>query len=79
LAFETVWLYFTIIETKGKNGILPLEEIAALFDGEEARREVAEHRLEMGERNAAAQHVLNAEDPDKKGDELDHLEDVKAI
>ncbi|WWC72350.1 uncharacterized protein I206_106312 [Kwoniella pini CBS 10737] len=40
LAFEFVYLYFTVIETKGKNGPLPLEEIAALFDGTEAKDEV---------------------------------------
>jgi len=34
LAFELVYLYFFMIETKGKNGPLSLEEIAALFDGE---------------------------------------------
>lgn len=32
IAFEFVYLYFTVIETKGKNGPLPLEEIAVLFD-----------------------------------------------
>ena len=37
IAFEFVYLYFFVIETKGKNGPLPLEEIAQLFDGEEAR------------------------------------------
>ena len=32
LAFETVYLYFFMVETKG----LTLEETAALFDGEDA-------------------------------------------
>lgn len=32
LAFEFVFLYFFLIETLGKNGPLPLEEIAAIFD-----------------------------------------------
>ncbi|WRT66015.1 uncharacterized protein IL334_002966 [Kwoniella shivajii] len=40
LAFEFVYLWFTVIETKGKNGPLPLEEIAALFDGNEAKEDV---------------------------------------
>ena len=40
IAVEFVWLWFTIIETKGKNGPLPLEEIAMLFDGQEARERV---------------------------------------
>lgn len=67
IAFEFVWLYFTIIETKGPNGPLPLEEISALFDGEDARREIQQHRLEMGElpspgvdvesKDAAIEHV----------------------
>lgn len=33
LAFEVVYCYFFVIETRGRNGPLPLEEIAALFDG----------------------------------------------
>lgn len=33
IAFEFVFLYLYLVETKGKNGPLPLEEIAALFDG----------------------------------------------
>ena len=41
IAFEFVYLYFTVIETLGPNRRpLPLEEIAALFDGEEAREEI---------------------------------------
>jgi hypothetical protein len=40
LVFETVWLYFTIIETKGPNGPLPLEEISRIFDGKDAVSEV---------------------------------------
>jgi hypothetical protein len=37
LAFELVYLYFTVIETKN----LPLESIAALFDGEDVAQELA--------------------------------------
>ncbi|WWC92059.1 uncharacterized protein L201_007013 [Kwoniella dendrophila CBS 6074] len=40
LAFEFVYLYFTVVETKGKDGPLPLEEIAALFDGEDVTEEM---------------------------------------
>ncbi|WVQ93819.1 hypothetical protein IAU59_000897 [Kwoniella sp. CBS 9459] len=40
LAFEFVYLYFTVVETKGKDGPLPLEEIAALFDGQDATDEL---------------------------------------
>jgi hypothetical protein len=41
LLFEFVYLYFTVIETLGKNGPLPLEEISALFDGEEGSNKIA--------------------------------------
>lgn len=41
IGFEFVYLYFTLIETKGKNGPLPLEEIAALFDGDEGTKAIA--------------------------------------
>jgi hypothetical protein len=42
IGFEFVYLYFTVVETKGKNGHpLPLEEISALFDGDEVREDVA--------------------------------------
>lgn len=33
LAFEVVYCYLYVIETRGPDGPLPLEEIAALFDG----------------------------------------------
>lgn len=37
IAFEVVYMWFTIKETKGRDGPLPLEEIAALFDKEDSR------------------------------------------
>jgi MFS family permease len=77
LAFEFVWLYFTIIETKGPNGPLPLEEIAALFDGAEARQEIMDHRIEMGNRRAAQAALDAGEGEDAKGDlkgGMDHVE-----
>ena len=41
IAFEFGYLYWAVIETKGKNGqILPLEEIAALFDGEQTQEDI---------------------------------------
>jgi len=43
LAFEFGYLYFTVIETLGKNGPLPLEEISALFDGAEGSNKIARH------------------------------------
>jgi MFS family permease len=33
LAFEFIYCYFFVLETRGADGPLPLEEIAALFDG----------------------------------------------
>lgn len=39
LAFELVYVYFFIVETKG----LSLEETAALFDGHEATEAIAAH------------------------------------
>jgi hypothetical protein len=42
LAFECAYLFFTVVETKGKNGHpLPLEEISALFDGDAAKDDIA--------------------------------------
>jgi hypothetical protein len=36
------YLYFTLVETKGRNGHqLPLEEISALFDGDEVKDDIA--------------------------------------
>ncbi|KAL7418331.1 hypothetical protein Q5752_006789 [Cryptotrichosporon argae] len=64
LAFETVYFYFFVIETKGKNGPLPLEEIAMLFDGPRALDDVA--RAGHGALHDAA-GTPPAED-DKKGD-----------
>lgn len=55
IAFEFVYLYFTVIETKGKNGPLPLEEIAALFDGPQSFDNV--HRV--GQRAA---HLEGSDD-----------------
>jgi hypothetical protein len=43
IAFEFVYLYFTIIETKGEHGPLPLEEIAILFDAP-TKRDIAKGR-----------------------------------
>jgi hypothetical protein len=39
IAFELVFVYLFIVETKGRS----LEETAALFDGEEAEAAVAGH------------------------------------
>jgi hypothetical protein len=63
LAFEFGYLYFTVIETLGKNGPLPLEEIAALFDGEEGSNKIAQ------------QGAGGATGADKDGDR--HSDDIK--
>ena len=54
IAFELVFCYLYIIETKG----LTLEETAALFDGEEA--------LERIEHDANAQIALEVREDDEK-------------
>jgi hypothetical protein len=43
LAFEFVVLYFTVIETVGKNGPLPLEVTNFLFDGDDKRERLEAH------------------------------------
>ena len=53
LAFETAFLYFFIVETKG----LSLEETAALFDGEESQRAI----------DNAAHEIRHDDLPDEKG------------
>jgi len=68
IAFEFVWLWFTIIETKGKNGPLPLEEIAALFDGEEVRQEIAHANVELG-------RLDTARDDEKKAPDVEHVDE----
>jgi hypothetical protein len=54
LVFELVFVYFFIVETKGRS----LEETAALFDGEEAEAAITAH-------GAAATEVR--EDYEKQG------------
>jgi len=71
LVFETVWLYFTIIETKGPNGPLPLEEISRIFDGNDAVSLV--RRLEA----QTETYPGNVESHDEKKEmQLEHDEDV---
>ena len=71
LVFETVWLYFTIIETKGPNGPLPLEEISRIFDGKDAVSLV--RRLEAQPET----YPGNVESHDEKKEmQLEHDEDV---
>jgi len=69
LAFELVFLWRYMIETKGKNGPLSLEEIAALFDGNEGA-------IVAGANNAGheAQYSPQADEADQKGDLVEHNE-----
>lgn len=60
LAFEFVYLYFTVIETKGKNGPLPLEEIAALFDGAEGSQAIAAQGVGRAHAAEVEQHPEDA-------------------
>ena len=80
LAFEFVYLYFTVVETKGKNGSpLPLEEIARLFDGEDARPDVVLPTDEV--RRASDGTVLagvdSAEKKTEGGQGVEQLESVE--
>jgi hypothetical protein len=79
IAFEFCYLYWAVIETKGKDGPLPLEQIAALFDGEDAAQEVefyAAHAGRTGE--DAAGHKEKGEFDDEKL-EGSHVEDVQHL
>ncbi|ORY28816.1 hexose transporter [Naematelia encephala] len=82
IAFEFVYLWFTVIETKGKNGPLPLEEIAQLFDGDEKVAEL-EARTAAGMNAGPAAETDNpTEGYDEKGDEkaeLSHVEKVQSL
>ena len=73
-----VYLYFTVIETKGKNGLpRPLEEIAALFDGEQAVADLQHETADAaGEKNMMGSSLAEAGYGEKKadGDEV-HIED----
>jgi hypothetical protein len=62
LAFEFAFLWRYMIETKGKNGPLSLEEIAALFDGD--AQTVANTAQDHMDYNAS--NVMDVDD--KKGD-----------
>jgi len=69
LAFELAFLWRYMIETKGKNGPLSLEEISALFDGNEGA-------IVAGANNAGheAQYSPQAYEGDQKGDLVEHNE-----
>jgi len=59
LAFEFVYLYFTVVETKGKHGMaLPLEEISRLFDGDDAEVDLLDQGI-TADRRASDGTMLN--------------------
>jgi hypothetical protein len=73
-----VYLYFTVIETKGKNGLpRPLEEIAALFDGEQAIENLRHEAADPAdEKNMTGSGLPEAGYGDKKLDTNEvHIED----
>lgn len=69
IAFEFVFIYLYCVETKGKNGPLPLEEIAALFDGNAG--DVAAAVKGPG---ALAQRSSDLKEEEQKGS--DHVENI---
>jgi sugar porter (SP) family MFS transporter len=65
IAFECVFLYFYIVETKG----LTLEETAAIFDGEEATNEIVGGGLHAVDDNALDEKKAGSED-------MEHIENL---
>lgn len=75
LAFETVYLFFTVVETKGKNGSpLPLEEIARLFDGDEARPDINPEDVRRQSDGTVLAGVPSNEKKQLDGAGLEHVE-----
>lgn len=87
IAFEFGYLYWAVIETKGKNGrILPLEEIAALFDGEQTQEDLQFAAQVAAGHAAQPSSPIDGAEAEKIGYEADkdvhtggvhHLEEVK--
>lgn len=73
IAFEFVYLYFTVVETKGKDGPLPLEEISRLFDGDDVVQDI-----QFAGETAAVDRTFAGSpvDDEKKGsiDAIEHKE-----
>lgn len=75
LAFEFVYCYLFVVETRGKHGPLPLEEIAAIFDGPDGawgfkRREFHDAPVD----DESHPHALDIDD--KKGLEHERVSNV---
>lgn len=79
IAFEFVFLYLYLVETKGKNGPLPLEEIAALFDGKAS--DVASHAKDtvLGGGVQAGRASLDRNGSDLKEEEIKGTEHVENL
>ena len=75
-----MFLYFYIIETKGKDGPLPLEEIAALFDVDSSPEQIREMlTVDVPEMRPAQSPGVGFDDEKKLGTEVEHAEEVKSI
>jgi MFS family permease len=72
LAFEVVYMYFYVVETKGKNGPLSLEEIAALFDGPGAQQDIMAAGQTKGYATEAIEH-------DSKKEDFENVEQVHSL
>lgn len=83
LAFEFVVLYFSIIETVGKNGPLPLEVTNFLFDGDDKAARLEQHGRDAAlaggtvpDGDSKDEEALGM--PNKVGAEDQHVEHVPA-
>jgi hypothetical protein len=78
LFVELVFLYFYIIETKGKDGPLPLEEIAALFDVDASPEQLREMlTVDVPNLHPAQSPGQGFDDEKKLGSEVEHTEEIK--
>lgn len=79
LAFEFIYLFFTVVETKGKNGSpLPLEEIARLFDGDDARPDINPEELRRQSDGTVLAGVASNEKKPVGGAGVEHVETMGA-
>jgi hypothetical protein len=80
IAFEFCYLYWAVVETKGKDGrARPLEEIAQLFDGEQAHEDLQFYgqALESGRPGEAAGGVKEKGEFDDEKLSGEHVERVE--
>jgi hypothetical protein len=85
LTTRFIYLFFTVVETKGKHGMaLPLEEISRLFDGDDAEVDLLDQGVvpgAAGDRRASDGTLLDgAAGLEKKGSqERGEIEQVEAV